>query len=364
MVACLRELVELESPSNNKAELDRLGHHLASQFEKLGGRVKLHPQADAGDHLQVDFPGPGKPLLLLGHMDTVWDLGTLASMPFRVAQGHAFGPGSFDMKGGIAQAIYAVRALQDAHGRVPRAITLLLVTDEEVGSQSSRPITEELARRAAAVLVLEPSQGPKGALKTARKGVGEYNLRVEGREAHSGLDPDKGASAVLELARQLQAIEKFGDRKRGITVNPGVVRGGTRSNVVAGEATAEIDARVSRLQDIPSLDKKFRSLRPFDKRCKVEVSGGIGRPPLERTAKVAALFKLAQGLAGELGFSLDEAAVGGGSDGNFTAALGIPTLDGLGAVGDGAHARHESVVVAEMPRRAALLARLMESIPV
>jgi glutamate carboxypeptidase len=362
MVDCLRQLVELESPSQNKAALDRLGRHLAAQFANLGGEIRFHKQESAGDHLQVDFAGSGKPILFLGHMDTVWDLGTLATMPFRVAKGRAFGPGIFDMKAGIAQAIFAIRALQELNGRLPRALTVLLVTDEEIGSRSSRPITEALAKKSAAVLVLEPAQGPKGALKTSRKGVGGYLLKVEGREAHSGLDPDKGASAVLELARQLLVIEKFGDRKRGITVNPGVVRGGTRSNVIAGEATAEIDARISRLQDIPRLDKKFHSLRPFDKRCKVAVSGGIGRPPLERTAKVAALFKLARGLACELGFALEEASVGGGSDGNFTAALGIPTLDGLGAVGEGAHARHESVVIAEMPRRAALLARLVETV--
>ena len=362
MVDCLRQLVELESPSQKKAALDRLGRHLAAQFANLGGEIRFHKQESAGDHLQVHFAGSGKPILFLGHMDTVWDLGTLATMPFRVTKGRAFGPGIFDMKAGIAQAIFAIRALQELNGRLPRALTVLLVTDEEIGSRSSRPITEALAKKSAGALVLEPAQGPKGALKTSRKGVGGYLLKVEGREAHSGLDPDKGASAVLELARQLLVIEKFGDGKRGITVNPGVVRGGTRSNVIAGEATAEIDARVSRLQDIPRLDKKFHSLRPFDKRCKVAVSGGIGRPPLERTAKVAALFKLARGLACELGFALEEASVGGGSDGNFTAALGIPTLDGLGAVGEGAHARHESVVIAEMPRRAALLARLVETV--
>jgi glutamate carboxypeptidase len=363
MLTSLRQLVEMESPSGDKAALDRLGKHVAAQFEKMGGRVRLHNQAHAGNHLQVDFAGAGKPILLLGHMDTVWDVGTLASMPFRVAKGRAFGPGSFDMKGGIVQALFALRATQEMHGRLPRAIALLLVTDEEIGSRSSRGITEALAKKSAAVLVLEPAHGRNGALKTSRKGVGEYRLRVEGREAHSGLDPYKGASAVLEVARQIQAIGKFGDRKRGITVNPGIVRGGTRSNVIAGEATAEIDARVNRLQDIPALDKKFHSLRPFDKRCKLEITGSIGRPPLERSAKVDALFKLAQNLARELDFSLQETSVGGGSDGNFTAALGIATLDGLGAVGDGAHARHESVVIAEMPRRAALLARLIESIP-
>ena len=363
MVACLRQLVERESPSHHKAALDQLGRYLAAEFATIGGRTRFHPQEHAGDHVQVDFPGAGKPILILGHMDTVWDLGTLAAMPFRVAKGRAFGPGSFDMKAGIVQAIYAIRALQERYGRLPRAITVLLVTDEEIGSRSSRPVTEALAKKSAAVLVLEPSQGPKGALKTARKGVGAYHVKVEGREAHSGLDSDKGASAVLELARQLLVIEKFTDRKRGVTVNPGVIRGGTRTNVVAGEATVAVDARVSRSQDIPYLDKKFRTLKPFDKRCKLEVRGGIGRPPMERSRKVVALFTLARHLAQELGWELEEAAVGGGSDGNFTAALGIPTLDGLGAVGEGAHARHESVIIAEMPRRAALLARLIEAIP-
>ena len=363
MVASLRQLVELESPSHDKAALNRLGRHLAAEFEKLGGHPRFHTQNHAGDQLQVDFSGPGKPILILGHMDTVWDMGTLASMPFREAGGRAFGPGSFDMKAGIVQAIYAIRALQELDGRLPRAITVLLVTDEEIGSRSSRPFTEALAKKSAAVLVLEPAQGPKGALKTARKGVGAYHIKVEGREAHSGLDSDKGASAVLELARQLLVIEKFTDRKRGVTVNPGVVRGGTRTNVIAGEAAAEVDARVRSLKDVPYLDKKFRSLKPFDKRCRVLISGGIGRPPLERTKEVVALFTLARQLAQELGWDLEETSVGGGSDGNFTAALGIPTLDGLGAVGEGAHARHESVIIDEMPRRAALLARLVASIP-
>jgi len=362
MLDCLRRLVELESPSHDKAALDTFGRRLAVEFEKLGGRTRFHQQHEAGDHVQIDFPGSGKPVLLLGHTDTVWDVGTLSAMPFRVANGRAYGPGSFDMKAGIVQAIYAIRALQEHHGRLPRPIALLLVTDEEIGSHSSRPITEALARQSAAVLVLEPAHGPKGALKTSRKGVGSYRLRVEGLEAHAGLDPGKGASAVLELARQLMAIEKFGDGRRGITVNPGVIRGGTRTNVIAGEAVSEIDARVSKLKDIQYLDRRFRSLKPADKRCQLEITGGIGRPPMERTKAGAALFKLAQRQARELGWELDEASVGGGSDGNFTAALGIPTLDGLGAVGEGAHARHESVIVEQMPRRAALLARLIESI--
>jgi len=363
MVACLRRLVELKSPSHHKSALDTLGRHLAGEFGKIGGRARFHSQEHAGDHLQVDFPGAGKAILILGHIDTVWDMGTLASMPFRVAKRRAFGPGGFDMKAGIVQAIYAIKALHQLGGRLPRGITVLLVSDEEIGSHSSRPITEALAKKSAAVLVLEPSQGAKGALKTSRKGVGAFHVKVKGREAHSGLDSDQGASAILELARQLLVIEKFTDRKRGITVNPGVIRGGTRTNVVAGEATAAVDARVGKAMDIAYLDKKFRSLRPFDQRCQVEVRGGIGRPPMVPSKKGVALFTLARRLARELGWDLEEASVGGGSDGNFTAALGIPTLDGLGAVGEGAHARHESVVIAEMPRRAALLARLIETIP-
>jgi glutamate carboxypeptidase len=359
----LRQLVELESPSQNKAALDRLGQHLAAEFGKLGGRIKFHKQQNAGDHLQVDFPGNGTPILLLGHIDTVWDLGTLSSMPFRVTNGRAYGPGIFDMKGGVVQALYAIRVLQEQRGELPRPVTVLLVTDEEIGSRSSRPITESVAKKSAAALVLEPAQGARGAVKTSRKGVGEYRIRVEGREAHSGLDPTKGASAVLELARQLVVVEKFSDIKRGITVNPGVIRGGTRTNVIAGEAIAEVDARVARVTDIRQLDRKFRSLKPFNKRCKVEIAGGIGRPPLERSRQVVELFKLARRLADDLGWKLEESAAGGGSDGNYTAALGIPTLDGLGAVGDGAHARHESVVIAEMPRRAALIARLIECVP-
>ena len=362
IVACLRRLVELESPSHDKPALDTLGRHLAAEFGRIGGQVRFHQQEQAGDHLHVEFPGAGTPILILGHMDTVWDLGTLAAMPFRVDNGRAYGPGSFDMKAGIVQAIYAIRALREQENHRPRALTILLVTDEEIGSHSSRPITEGLAKKSAAALVLEPAQGAKGALKTSRKGVGTYHLKVEGQEAHSGLDPGRGASAVLELARQLLVIEKLADRKRGITINPGVVRGGTRSNVIAREAIAEVDARVSKLKDIPYLDKKFCSLKPFNKRCKLEVSGGIGRPPMERSKQGMALFTLAQRLAKELGWELEEASVGGGSDGNFTAALGVPTLDGLGAVGEGAHARHESVIIAEMPRRAALLAGLIAAI--
>lgn len=235
----------------------------------------------------------------------------------------------------------------------------LLTSDEEIGSRSSRAIVEKEALRSDFVLVLEPAHGPHGALKTARKGVGDFELRVKGRSAHAGLEPEKGSSAIVELCRQILHVEGFADRRRGITVNAGMVSGGTRSNIVPAEASATVDVRVCRIADIKEMERKFRSLRPYDRRTTVAVTGQFNRPPLERTAQVVNLFHRARRLARPLGIQLEEASVGGGSDGNFTAGLGIPTLDGLGAVGDGAHAAHENIVVEELPRRSALLAHLM-----
>jgi glutamate carboxypeptidase len=237
-----------------------------------------------------------------------------------------------------------------------------LNTDEEVGSESSRPITERLAKKSEAVFVLEPAQGPQAALKTARKGVGDYHVKVTGRAAHSGVDFEKGHSAILELARQIERISTFTDLKRGLTVNVGVIHGGTRTNVVAAEAQADIDIRIARLKDAAQLEKKFLSLKPVNRKCKLEVTGGLNRPPMERTREIAALFAKAKEIAEELGWDLEEAATGGGSDGNFTAALGIPTLDGMGAAGEGAHSRDESVVVSELPRRTALLAAMIQAV--
>jgi glutamate carboxypeptidase len=361
----VRHLVEIESPSDVKAAVDRLGAFLASRFEQLGGRAKFHRAQDFGDHLQVDFPAASKrkPLLLLGHLDTVYPIGTLSTMPCRIADGRLWGPGTLDMKSGIGLMLHAVEGLRFWHGdSMPRAVTILLVSDEEVGSESSRRITESLAKKCAAVLVLEPAYGLKGALKTSRKGVGEYTLKVTGKAAHSGLDFEKGQSAILELARQIVAVSKLVDVKRGITMNVGVMSGGTRVNVVPAKASATLDARVLRMKDAPAIDRKLRALRPFNRACKLEVSGGINRPPMERTKSVMELYKQAAGIAKQLGWKLEEAAVGGGSDGNFTAALGIPTLDGLGGVGEGAHAAHESILISELPRRAALLAQLIETV--
>jgi glutamate carboxypeptidase len=366
MVGNIRELVEIESPSDNKAAVDQIGDLVAVKLAALGGAVRFHQARKFGNHLQVDFAGQAKtkikPILLLGHYDTVYPLGTLASMPCRAANGKLAGPGVLDMKSGIGLMLHAIAALKDWHGTLPRPVTVLLVSDEEVGSDSSRAITEFLAKKSAAVLVLEPSYGPDGKVKTARKGVGEYQVKVTGKASHAGLDFEKGANAILELARQIQKVSSFTDQKKGVTVNVGIVSGGARTNVVPAEALAQVDVRVARMKDAAGIDKKMRGLQPFNRKCKVEVSGGVNRPPMERTAGVAALYDLAADIARELGWSLGEAAVGGGSDGNFTSGLGIPTLDGLGGVGDGAHAVHEHVVISELPKRAALLAGLIERV--
>jgi len=368
IVSTIQELVEIESPSDNKAAVDRVAEAVAQKFSRLGGEVRFHQANDFGNHLQVDFAGKSaQPVLLLGHYDTVYPLGTLTTMPCSVVHNKLTGPGVLDMKSGIALMLHALAALQEWHGKeqhggLPRPVTVLLVSDEEVGSDSSRAITESLAKKAAAVLVLEPSYGFQGAVKTARKGVGGYLVKVTGKAAHSGLDFEKGVNAILELARQIEKVSSFTDLKKGLTVNVGIVSGGSRTNVVPAEAAAQIDVRIARIKDAAGIDKKIRSLRPFNRKCKIEITGGINRPPMERTAGVAALYAQAVAIARELGWKLGEAAVGGGSDGNFTAGLGIPTLDGLGAVGDGAHAPHEHILISELPRRAALIAGLIEAV--
>jgi glutamate carboxypeptidase len=363
----LRELVETESPSDDKAAVDSAVALVSGWAEELGGRVKRHRQREFGDVLELRF-GPvrssRKPILLLGHLDTVWALGTLKSMPWREEGGRIFGPGVLDMKAGVVMALAAVRALNEAGARGPmgarRPVTLLLNSDEEVGSPVSRAVTERLAQACEAVLVLEPAQGL--ACKTARKGVGDYRLEVTGVAAHSGVDFGRGHSAVLELARLLEKVAAFTDLGIGRTVNPGVIGGGTRSNVIAQHAWAEVDVRIARAADAAKLERLFRSLKCEDPACSLTVSGGVNRPPMERKPGTVALYKQARKLAAEIGFTLDEAATGGGSDGNFTAALDIPTLDGLGAVGEGAHAVHESIVVEHLIPRTALLAALLASV--
>jgi glutamate carboxypeptidase len=360
MVETIREFVEIESPSDNKAAADRMGMFLAEKFRTLGGIVRFHHAERYGDNLQINFPGnnSARPVLLLGHFDTVYPLGTLATMLRGIAADRLHGPGVLDMKSGIALMFYAIEALRSWHVELPRPVTVFLVSDEEVGSRSSRKITEALARESDAVLVLEPGAGR--AVKTARKGVGEYTLKVRGVAAHAGLDPGKGHSAILELAKQVAAVSKLNDLRKGLSVNVGLIQGGTRTNVIAAQATAGIDVRIKSAKQAATMDRRIRSLKTFDKRCQLEITGGINRMPMERTAGVAALYGKAQEIAKEIGWKLEEAAVGGGSDGNFTAGIGIPTLDGMGGVGEGAHAVHEHILISELPGRALLLAGMIE----
>jgi len=361
LLKLLRAMVEIESPSDNKAAVDRCVDFVAKHSLAMGGRVRRHARKECGDLLELRF-GPQrsrrKPVLLLGHLDTVWPLETLKGMPWRVEGGRVWGPGVLDMKAGVAMALTAIAMLKDS-AKLTRPVTILLVSDEEVGSNASRSLTEKLALESEAVYVLEPAQGLAGAYKTARKGVGNYRIRVEGVAAHSGVDFENGHSAIVELARQIGQITQFTDLKRGITVNVGTVQGGTRSNVVAAEAYAEVDVRIAKTKDRLRVDKQFRSLRVFDNRCTLYVEGGLNRPPMERTRGTVALYKRAEAHARQMGFALSEAATGGGSDGNFTSALGVPTLDGMGAVGEGAHAAHESLLLEHMAPRTALLAAML-----
>jgi glutamate carboxypeptidase len=366
IIALIRELVECESPSNDKAAVDRFVDLFESKVRDMG-KLKTFRGGVYGRHFRCEFKLPGRrktgQILALGHSDTVWPLGTLKSMPFAQREGRLWGPGVLDMKAGLAFFVFAMRALRDLEIPVADRVVLQVNSDEEVGSETSRPLTEEAARGSRFVLVLEPGTGLEGKLKTARKGVGDYTVTVHGKAAHAGVDFTAGASAILELARQIERIAGFTKLSRGITVNPGVIRGGTRTNVIAAEARAEVDVRIARLKDAAYLERRFRSLKPVDKRCTIEVTGGLNRPPMERTRGVRELFRHAKKLAAGMGLAIEESASGGGSDGNFTAGLGVATLDGLGGVGEGAHAPHESILVDRIADRAALMAKLVASPP-
>ena len=364
LLSLTRKLVLAESPSDDKAAVDACMELAAAHAKSLGGRVKLHRQKAFGNLLEARF-GPiakqnanlaEKPILLLGHLDTVWPLGTLKTMPCRVVQGRLWGPGTLDMKAGVAMGFTALELLAEA-GLLAREVFFLLNSDEEVGSPVSRTVTERLAAQCSAVFVLEGAQGL--AYKTARKGTGVWRIDVTGVAAHSGVDFSKGASAILELARLIQTVGGWSDLERGLTVNPGLLGGGSRTNVVAAEAWVEIDVRIARRADGARVERNFAALKTADKRCSLAVSGGLNRPPMERTRGTVKLYRQARALAAELGFALDEAATGGASDGNFTSALGIPTLDGMGAVGEGAHAHHESILLEHLPLRTALLAGML-----
>lgn len=353
-----RQLVLAESPSDEKSAVDACVKLAADRASAWGARVKLHKQKNFGNILEARF-GPKTAAgrtLLLGHLDTVWPLGTLKFMPCKLSLGRLHGPGTLDMKAGVAMAFTAIEMLLEA-GALNREVVLLLHSDEEVGSPVSRHITERIARECEAVCVLEPAQGL--AYKTARKGTGDWRIDVKGIAAHAGVDFTKGASAIRELARVVETVSGWTDLKRGLTVSVGVAGGGTKTNVIPAEAWAEVDVRIARKADGARMERKFAALAPQDSRCTLIVTGGINRPPMERTRGTVKLFSRARALAAEIGLDLEEAATGGASDGNFTSALGIPTLDGMGAVGEGAHARHESILVEHLAPRTAILAGII-----
>jgi glutamate carboxypeptidase len=365
IVSLTSEWAACESPSDSPPAVNRMVDLIIEKTADVAW-AKTFEGGKFGRTLRLEFKLPGGAkqgqILALGHSDTVWPLGTLKSMPVNVADGRLWGPGTLDMKSGLAFFVFAMRALRDLEVPVARDVVLLIAPDEEVGSTSSRAITEQEAKRSRCVLVLEPGSGFAGKLKTARKGVGDYQVLIQGKAAHAGVDFSSGASAIVEAARQIAEIAKFTDLERGITVNPGVISGGTRSNVIAEAARIHVDVRVNRLSDAAELDAKFRALGAFDPRCALRVEGGLNRPPMERTPEIAVLFSKARALGDSMGVFIDESSTGGGSDGNFTAALGIPTLDGLGGVGEGAHAPNESILLDRVADRVALLAALVAEI--
>lgn len=362
--ARLRELVEIESPSDDREAVNRAADLVIAWARELSAGVRRHDGGSFGDVVELRFGAgeSGRPVLLLGHLDTVYPMGTLATMPWREVDAEdgvrLQGPGVVDMKAGVVMALEAVAALSELNA-LNRPVTLLLNPDEEVGSEVSRPHTERLARESAAVLVLEPAQGV--AYKTARKGVGHFELTVEGVAAHAGVDFASGHSAVLEMAHLVKEVSSWTDTNNGRTVNVGVIAGGTRSNVVAAHCRAEVDVRVATMEDAARVEEMFRGLRTRDAACTLRIHGGINRPPMERSAGTVKLFQTAQRLAAHIGLDLQEAATGGGSDGNFTAALGVPTLDGMGAVGGGAHSPGEYVIAAHLVERTALLAGMIQA---
>jgi len=362
MTRLLGRFVRAESPSFDKAAVDRFGRIVAAEWKRRVAAITWLRQRERGDHLRVEWRPRAKrvasQLLVLGHLDTVYDVGTIARTPFRVFRGRAWGPGAFDMKGGLVIALYAVDALASSGCLPEKRVVFLWTSDEEIGSGSSRALIEREAQRSDAVLVLEPAAGLDGRVKTGRKGVGEIELIATGRAAHAGLNPQDGVNAIEEMALQISRMARWNQPRRGISVNAGVIEGGTRSNVIADRARALVDLRALRARDMRMLERKFRSLRPILRGAKLAVRGGFNRPPMDPRMSTA-LYNTARALARDMGVTLGEAFVGGGSDGNFTAALGVPTLDGLGAVGENAHSPLENVIIRSLPERAALLAGLL-----
>ncbi len=366
ILSAIRALVEHESKSRAEGPLNELADFVAAQLRDLGGGVELIAEPGYGTHLRARFDfghDTREPhLLVIGHLDTVWPLGTLARLPFRITpEGHAHGPGIFDMKSGIAILLEAIRTIRQQELATKRPLTVLLTCDEEIGSKTSRPLVEEEAQNAAAALVLEPPV-TGGIVKTGRKGIGTFTIRALGRAAHAGLDPAKGVNAIVELAHQTVRLAALNNYEQGVTVSVGIVNGGTGINVVPAEAEAKVDVRFWTSEDGEQVVNAIRGLTPTLAEAQLEITGGVNRPPMPRSERNIALFEHARELAAEIGFALEDTVVGGGSDGNFTAALGVPTLDGLGVDGAGAHAEHEHILISDIPRRAALLTRLLQTV--
>jgi len=360
-LAELTALVEHESPSRDKGALDALAARIGARWVDLGARsVEIVENSVGGNHVVGRFGGglDQRPALIVGHFDTVWPVGTLARMPIRREGARLHGPGVYDMKTSLILVHAALESLAALGLSLRRPLTVLFTSDEEIGSLTSRTLIEDLARQSEHVLVLEPPLDD-GSLKTARKGVGSFSLTVEGKAAHAGIAPEQGASAIVELAHQILRIQALNDPSAGTTLNVGKIRGGTTSNVVADQASAEIDVRTVTIAAAEAVERALPALDPVTPGTRVLVEGGINRPPMERSPAIAALFDRARSIGRELGMELTEGSTGGGSDGNFTAALGAPTLDGLGALGGGAHADHEHILINSIPERAALLAALI-----
>ena len=362
MVALLRTITELESPSTDKPACDALIKWLADEVAARGGKTQIIEQASRGNHLRAEWGTGDEQLLVLCHVDTVWSLGEIEKRPFRVDGDRAYGPGAFDMKCGTVQTLFALDLIAKQGWPLTKKVVVLFNTDEEIGSITSRPFIEAEAKLSEAVLVLEPAIAPHGALKTARKGVGRFDVVVEGVASHAGSNPKQGASANLELAKQTVWLHSLNDYDKGTTINVGVMQGGTRANVMAARAQAQVDLRVTTMEEAERMVPLILGRQAETPNTKLTITGGLNRPPMERTPAMVSMYQLAERLASELGIEISEGMTGGGSDGNFTAALGIPTIDGLGAVGDGAHAVHEFVIISKMAERTALLTRLLQEL--
>ncbi|HLF03244.1 MAG TPA: M20 family metallopeptidase [Anaerolineales bacterium] len=363
LVETLRRYAEIESPSTDKAAVDRFGAVVAADLRAIGARVEIDFQSRAGDHFVGRFGAGPNGILILCHLDTVHDIGAIAKNPPRAQNGKLYGPGTIDMKGSIVQTLAALSALIENNKLPPRPITALFTSDEEIGSESSRALIERLGAESSLVLCMEPAL-TDGSLKTWRKGIGNFDIVVRGRSTHAGADHENGVNAVEEMAHQILALQRMTDYEKGTTVNVGVVGGGTRSNVVPDECRVEVDLRVMTPVDADAAGAAINSLKPVNPKAAITVTGGMNRPPMPRTENIAHAFEIAKRIASGLGMALTEGGTGGGSDANFIAPLGVPVLDGLGPIGNGAHSEREHVLIKSLPERTALLAGLLSEWPV